>query len=189
MELRRFPGLTEAKAHYQRLATERRDAVASLFIALCHGEDERAETMYRQVTFPGRWWADLAYMQGHYLIRLRRRDRLIALASDLEVGAHRWPKTENPWSDLESIAQHIDLQAQAVSATDGARESRVRCLLGHAYLAMDFHEWAVASYRAALDLDGAVCLPWENPRLLEFERQRHPGNGGGKRSNEPAGVA
>ena len=49
--------------------------------------------------------------------------------------------------------------------------ARLACLLGHAYLAMDYHEFANAAYRDALAIDASVRIPWENPAPLEYVRR------------------
>jgi hypothetical protein len=167
MELRRFNNLNEAEAWYQRRASDGAGADA-IFLALCRGEDEQAQTLYRQTAFPSRWWAEVSFVQGHYLIRLRRRDRLIELARrhgvETEVNI-----TDDPCKDLESIAQAMKVRARAAASDQEA--AVLYCLLGHTYLAMDYHEFANKAYSAAIQLDCSVWIPWENTRLLEFLRE------------------
>jgi tetratricopeptide (TPR) repeat protein len=169
MELRRFNNLSEAEAWYRALANGRCGEVDSLFLALCRGEDERAEILYRRTTFPSRWWANVAYAQGHYLIRLRRRDRLIGLAGRLGVDTGLAKTSDDPWADLRTMAQSMEARARA--SASGPEDAVAHCLLGHAYLAMDYHELANAAYRSALQLDPFVWVPWENTRLLTFLRE------------------
>src|SRR6266699_2973162 len=104
MELRKFNSLTEAEAWYQRPQGERNTAVHEIFLALCRGDDERAQSLYRETTFPSRWWADITYLQGHYLIRLRRRDRLLELARQLDIDIGLISTSDNPWADLQFMA-------------------------------------------------------------------------------------
>jgi len=177
MELRRFNNLSEAEARYWSLANERREVVDELFLALCRGEDERAQSLYRQATFPSRWWADVVYMQGHYLIRLRRRDRIIELAERLGVDTGLSKTTDDPWADICSMAQALETCSRAPAA--GPKAALVHCLHGHVCLAMDFHELANAAYRAALELDRSTWVPWENTRLFESLREECVGDENG----------
>jgi hypothetical protein len=167
MELRRFNNLSDAEAWYQRRAAAGGESDAT-FLALCRGEDEQAEALYRQTSFSSRWWAEVSYIQGHYLIRLRRRDRLIELARrhGVETGLNT---TDDPWRDLQSIAQELEVRVRAQAGDPEG--PALYCLLGHAYLAMDFHEFANVAYRSAIQLDRSVSIPWENMRLLEFMRE------------------
>src|SRR5437867_3874227 len=114
MELRKFNSLSEAEAWYQRPPGDRDSAVDEISLTLCRGDDERAQSLYRETTFPSRWWADIAYMQGHYLIRLRRRDRLIDLARqlDIDIGLST---SDNPWADLQFMADFIKRYASSSS--------------------------------------------------------------------------
>jgi hypothetical protein len=166
MELRRFHNTTEAEAWYRRRLAGGDSTGYEIFLALCLGEDLQAQRLYGNTEFPSRWWADIAYMQGHYLIRLRRRDRLIHLAGDLgiDTGVTR---TDNPLLDLRSMALAMEARAaQTMSSKPAA--AVLYCLLGHTYLAMDAHESANTAYGTAIQLDRSVWIPWENTTLLEF---------------------
>ena len=174
MELRRFNNLSDAEACYQRVANDRRGAADAIFLALCRGEDERAQTLYHRTTYPSRWWADVVYMQGHYLIRLRRRDRFIELAGRLGVDTGLTNTTDDPWADLHSMAQAMEVRTRARASSPD--DAVLYCLLGHAYLAMDYHESANAAYRSAVQLDRCVSVPWENTVVLEFLREEQAGN-------------
>lgn len=168
MDLQRFSNVTEAERWYENLAGKA-GGEAEILLALCRGEDARAEALYKETSFPRRWWADICYMQGHYLIRLRRRDRLFRLAAELGIDMSLFSTTPDPWTDLESMARTMDTRGPEISKQ--ASVATLQCFVGHIFLAMDFHEKAVAAYEKAIALDASVWIPWENTKLLEFSRQ------------------
>jgi hypothetical protein len=169
MELRRFKTLAEAEARYQRLTIDRGGAADAIFLALCRGDNERAQKLYRRATFPNRWWADVVYAQGHYLIQLRRRDRIIELARSLGVDTGLADTSDDPWKDLRAMAAAMEASARArASGTEGAI---LRCLLGHTYVAMDHHESAHSAYHSAVALDRSVWVSWDKTCVLEFLRE------------------
>jgi len=141
-----------------------------LFLAICIGDDQRAETLYKAIAYPSRWWANVTYAQGHYLLRLRRRDRLLHLVWQLGLALALPDGTDDPWADLGGIADALESLLRE-QAGEPQNLSVMYCVLGHARLAMDYHEAANAVYRRSLALDAAVSVPWENMSLLGFLRE------------------
>jgi hypothetical protein len=170
MHLRRFKTLVDAERWYQRAQNVSENSFNEMFLALCRGEDERALALYRKAVFPSRWWVEISYMQGHYLIRLRRRDRLIELAQELHIDTGLNSTTDSPSADLQSIAESIRETAAHMEVGDPLA-AVMYCLLGHTYLAMDYDESANAAYRRAIEIDRSVWIPWENTSSLEFCRE------------------
>jgi hypothetical protein len=170
MELRRFATLEEAIRWYLDPASGGGEDARELFRLVCAGDDASAEGRYRSLVFPSRWWADVTYAQAHYLLRLRQRDRLFALCQQLTMALQPPDSTHEPWQDIQAFADRL----QALIAGRGVRDheaARLACLLGHAYLAMDYHEFANVAYRDALAIDASVRIPWENPAPLEYVRR------------------
>lgn len=170
MELRRFANLEEATRWYLDPASGGGEDARELFRLVCAGDDAAAEGRYQSLVFPSRWWADVTYAQAHYLIRLRRRDRLFALCRQLAKALKIPESTNDPWQDIHALADRL----QALIAGCGVRDHEAAtlvCLLGHTYLAMDYHEIANAAYLDALAIDSSVRIPWENPAPLEYVRR------------------
>ncbi len=175
MELRRFANLEDATRWYLDPAAGGGDDTRELFRLICAGDDAAAERRYQSLVFPSRWWADVTYAQAHYLLRLRRRDRLFALCRQQATLLQPPEPTHEPWQDIRGLADRL----QNLIAGRGDRDhdaARLACLLGHAYLAMDYHELGNAAYRDALAIDSSVRVPWENPAPLEYVRQETYGS-------------
>jgi hypothetical protein len=166
MELKRFHNIEEAREWYLLAAQSPPKGCDAVYLAICEGDEVLAESLYRSIEYRNRWWAELAYMQGHYLIRLRRRDCLVQLVRSAGVQFQLPRLTDDPCADIRSIGE---LVAEMAIAHLGDREmaATLRCMLGHAYLAMDYHELAVVEYRRALVTDAGVKVLWENNLLLE----------------------
>jgi len=170
MELQRFTTLADATARYRSRLAQSPSAVDELFLAICEGNDERAEALYATVEFPSRWWADITYMQGHYLLRLRKRDRLFDLVRNRCPGLDLPAASEDPLNDIGAMCQRIET-ASVDSGASRRQAAVLHCILGHARLAMDYHEVADAAYRRAMGFDLDVSVPWENMSLTQFVRQ------------------
>ena len=168
VQLGLFPTITEARARFLELTRQRQEVSDLIFLWLCRGWDKQAERLYRDATFRSRWWADVVYTYGHYLIRLRRRDRLIALTQKYGVSLSFKGTLGDPWKHLWAMTE--TLQQYARQAENGPDRARMLCLLGHAYLAADLHELANEAYRTALEHDPDVWIRWENMRMLKYLR-------------------
>ncbi len=156
-----FPTIAEAEAWFE--ARLDRDPAAPALLAICRGQERVAEGLYRAASFRNRWAADVAYWQAHYLLYLRRRERLFEQIASLAIGVALPAATADPWTDVRSLARRLEEEIEA-----GARPLAARSyLLGHAYLAIDFHEAAEAAYRAATACDPVHPIPSDNPHLLE----------------------